>query len=369
MQLIDLKAQYRRIKSDIDARIARVLDGGAYVMGPEVKELETALAQFCGARHAIAVSSGTDALLVCMLAIGIGPGDEVVTTPFTFIATAEMIALLGATPVFVDVEAETGNIDARLLAAAITPRTRLIVPVSLYGQCADMDAIAAVAGAHGLPVLEDAAQSFGARYRDRLSCNLSKLACTSFYPAKPLGCYGDGGACFTDDDELAERIKQIRDHGQSSRYEHARLGINGRLDTLQAAVLLSKLAIFPDELAARVRIAARYDELIAARRVRLRPLAVASGRTSVYAQYTVEVNDRARVVEDLKSRGIPTAVHYPKPLHLQPVFRVDDHGTSAFPVAEALAERVLSLPMHPYLEDDDQRRVIDALAEVCGAFC
>lgn len=366
MQFIDLKSQYRRIKADVDARIARVLEGGAYVMGPEVQELEAALAQFCGAPHAVAVSSGTDALLICMMALGIGPGDEVVTTPFTFIATAEMIALLGAKPVFVDVEADTGNLDARLLPAALTSRTRLIVPVSLYGQCADMADIVAVGDAHGLPVLEDAAQSFGARHGDRWSCNLSTLACTSFYPAKPLGCYGDGGACFTADDELARRMRQIRDHGQSARYEHARLGLNGRLDTLQAAVLLAKLAIFPDELAARARVATRYTELIAARRPRARPLTVAAGRTSAYAQYTVEVDDRARVIEELKARGIPTAVHYPKPLHLQPVFRNDGQGTGAFPVAESLAERVLSLPMHPYLDDAEQCRVIDALTAVCG---
>lgn len=369
MQFIDLKSQYHRIKLEVDERIARVLDSGAYVMGPEVQELETALAHFCGATHAIAVSSGTDALLAGMMALGIGPGDEVITTPFTFIATAEMIALLGARPVFVDVEAETGNIDASLLAAAITRRSRLIIPVSLYGQCADMDAIAAVADTHGLPVLEDAAQSFGARYRGRWSCDLSTLACTSFYPTKPLGCYGDGGACFTDDDELALRIRQIRDHGQSARYEHARLGLNGRLDTLQAAVLLAKLAIFPNEIAARARVAARYDKYIAARRVRVRPQSIAQDRVSVYAQYTVEVEQRPRVIEELKARGIPTAVHYPRPLHLQPVFRAAGGGVGQFPIAEAMADRVLSLPMHPYLADEDQVRVIDALADVCGTQC
>jgi UDP-2-acetamido-2-deoxy-ribo-hexuluronate aminotransferase len=360
MQFIDLKSQYARVKGDVDTRIAAVLAHGAYVMGPEVAELERQLADYCEVRHALSMASGTDALLVAMMALGVGAGDEVITSPFTFIATAETIALLGARPVFVDIDPRSYNLDAGRIEAAITPRTRAIMPVSLYGQCADMDAINALAARHGLPVIEDAAQSFGATYRGRRSCGLSTIACTSFYPAKPLGCYGDGGACFTDDDELATRMKQIRDHGQDRRYHHVRIGINGRLDTLQAAILLAKLAIFPDEVAARQAAAARYDALLAASG--LAAPCLAAGNTSVYAQYTVEVDARDGVQAKLAAAGIPTAVHYPVPLHLQPAFADLELACGSFPLAERAAARVLSLPMHPYLAAHEQEAVVAGLA-------
>jgi len=364
MQFIDLKSQYARVKADVDARIAAVLAHGAYVMGPEVGALERQLGEYCGVRHAVSMASGTDALLVAMMALGIGAGDEVITSPFTFIATAETIALLGARPMFVDIDPHSYNIDAGLIEAVITARTRAIMPVSLYGQCADMDPINALAARHGLTVIEDAAQSFGATYHGRRSCGLSTVACTSFYPAKPLGCYGDGGACFTDDDELATRMKQIRDHGQDRRYHHVRIGINGRLDTLQAAILLAKLAIFPDEVAARQTAAARYDALLTASGLAAPRLA--TGNTSVYAQYTVEVDDRDEVQATLAAAGVPTAVHYPVPLHLQPAFSHLGLGPGSFPVAERAASRVLSLPLHPYLAAHEQEAAIASLAAAVG---
>lgn len=365
MDFIDLKTQYRLTRVNINARIQQVLDRGDYIMGTEVLELETRLAAFCGAKHTVAVASGTDALLISMMALGISRGDEVITTPFTFIATAEMIALLGATPVFVDIDPDTCNIDVSRIAAAITPRTRLILPVSLYGQCPDMDGINELARTHGLPVLEDAAQSFGATYHGRHSGALSTIGCTSFYPSKPLGCYGDGGACFTDDDQLATRMRQIRDHGQSARYRHTCLGINGRLDTLQAAILLVKLELFPGEVAARQRLGTRYNELIAAKQIPVECLRIATEGTSVYAQYTVRVAARDQVAAALRADSIPTAIHYPLPLHLQPVFAGLGHGHGAFPHAETAAVQVLSLPMHPYLSETDQQRVVAALAAAC----
>lgn len=366
MRFIDLKTQYERLKPVIDGRIHAVLEHGQYIMGPEVEELERELARFVGVRHCLGVASGTDALLIAMLALDIGPGAEVITTPFTFMATAEIIALLGATPVFVDVEPLTYNLDAGQLAAAITPATRLIVPVSLYGQCADMDAINEIAVRHRLPVLEDAAQSLGATYRGRRSGGLTTVATTSFYPAKPLGCYGDGGACFTDDDMLAGRMRQIRDHGQDGRYHHVRLGLNGRLDTLQAAVLLAKLEVFADELASRNRIARRYDTLLAQAGT-VQPPYVALHNTSVYAQYTVRVSERAAVQSALEARGVPTATHYPLPLHLQPVFAAAGQGRGSFPAAEQAAGEVLSLPLHPYLSTADQDEVVAALHEAVGS--
>lgn len=361
MNFIDLHAQYRRIEGDVNARIKAVLEHGQYIMGPEVTELEDHLAAAVGVKHCIGVSSGTDALLVAMLALGIGPGDEVITTPFTFIATGEMIALIGAIPVYVDIDAKTYNIDPERIEAAITPKTRAIIPVSLYGQCADMDAINAIAARHGLPVIEDAAQSFGATYKGRQSCGLSLIGCTSFFPSKPLGAYGDAGACFTDDDALAKGMREIRVHGQDRRYHHPRIGINGRLDSLQAAVLLAKLAIFPEEVDARSRIGARYSQLLSSARC-VTPY-IEPHNTSVYAQYTIAVDDREGLVAKLGTAGIPTAVHYPVPLHRQPAF-----SKSAMPVvaaAEQAAARVVSLPMHPYLAEDDQthiaRCVIDGL--------
>lgn len=354
MQFIDLQAQYHRIKDDVDGRIQAVLDHGQYVMGPEIEELEARLAEYVGIDHCVALSSGTDALLVAMMALDIGPGDEVITSPFTFIATGEMIALLGATPVFADIDPRTYNLDPAAAEAAITPRTKAIMPVSLYGQCADMDAFNAIGDRHGVPVIEDGAQSFGATSRGRRSCGLSRLAATSFFPAKPLGCYGDGGAAFTDDAELATRMRELRNHGQDRRYHHPRVGINGRMDTIQAAVLLAKLPIFEDEVAARARLGARYSELLGDV---VRTPFLAEGNTSVYAQYTIEVDDRDAVQAALSEAGVPTAVHYPVPLNRQPALQVD----ADVPASEAAAERVLSLPMHPYLAASDQDRVVTAV--------
>jgi UDP-2-acetamido-2-deoxy-ribo-hexuluronate aminotransferase len=369
MDFIDLKTQYRRIKPSVDARIARVLDHGQYILGPEVTELENVLAEYVGSRHCVAASSGTDTLLIALMALDVGPGDEVVTVPFTFFATGEMIALLGAKPVFVDIDPRTYNMDPAHLEAAITPRTKAIMPVSLYGQCADFDAINTIADKHGLPVIEDGAQSFGATYKDRRSCGLSRVGSTSFFPSKPLGGYGDGGALFTDDDALATRMRQIRVHGQDRRYHHPRLGLNGRLDSIQAAVLLTKMEIFQDEVEARIRLGARYAELIAEAFGAAGPVRapyVEPFNTCVFAQYTVEVEDREAVETRMKSFGVPTAVHYPSPLHLQPVFEYLGQREGSFPVSEAAARRVISLPMHPYLTDDAQVEVIHALKTAIG---
>ena len=359
MNFVDLKTQYERIQTDVQARIQTVLEHGRYVMGPEITELEERLAARVGVRHGIAVASGTDALLIALMALDLGPGDEVITTPFTFIATAEVIALLGARPVFVDIDPRTYNISPTAIAAAIGPRTRVIMPVSLYGQCADMDAINAIAARHGLPVIEDAAQSLGATYRGRASCGLSTIGCTSFFPSKPLGAYGDGGACFTDDEGLALAMRQIRDHGQDRRYHHVRIGVNGRLDSLQAAILLAKLAIFPDEVASRARLGARYSELLAGAPC-VTPF-IEAHNTSVFAQYTVHLEDREAVVARLGEQGIPTSVHYPIPLNLQPAFADTGPAVGALPEAERAAAGVLSLPMHPYLRDAEQRQVAEAL--------
>jgi UDP-2-acetamido-2-deoxy-ribo-hexuluronate aminotransferase len=362
MNFVDLKTQYERIQEDVQARLQAVLTHGRYVMGPEISELEERLAAMIGARHAVAVASGTDALLIALMALEVGPGDEVITTPFTFIATAEVIALLGARPVFVDIEPRTYNLDPAGIAAALSPRTRAILPVSLYGQCADLDAINAIAARAGLPVIEDAAQSLGATYKGRHSGALTTIGCTSFFPSKPLGAYGDGGACFTDDDHLALAMRQIRDHGQDRRYHHIRLGLNGRLDSIQAAVLLAKLAIFPDEVATRARRGARYTELLTAVAGITTPF-IEPHNTSVFAQYTVHLADRERVAARLGEQGIPTAVHYPIPLNLQPAFAGMSPPAGALPVAEGAASGVLSLPMHPYLQDAEQRQVAEALRQ------
>lgn len=358
IQFIDLKAQYQHLKADIDARIHAVLDHGQYIMGPEVSELETRLAEFVGVKHAIGVCDGTAALQVALMALGVGPGDEVITTPFTFIATGEMVALLGAKPVFVDIDPVSYNLDPAKLEAAITPRTRAIMPVSLYGQCADFDAINAIAAKHGLPVIEDGAQSFGASYHGKRSGSLSTIGCTSFFPSKPLGCYGDGGACFTNDDVLAKKMREIRLHGQDRRYHHPAIGINGRLDTIQAAVLLAKLPSFPQEVEARSRIGARYSALLGD--VARVPV-VGEGQGHVYAQFTIEVDNRDAVQAKLKEAGVPTAVHYPIPLHLQPAFAALGLGEGSFPVAEAAGKRVMSLPMHPFLDEATQDAIVAAV--------
>jgi len=362
MDFIDLKSQYRALKREIDERIQRVLDHGQYILGPEIAELEQKLAAYVGARHCVTVASGTEALLIALMALDIKPGDEIVTTPFTFVATAEMMVLLGAKPVFVDAEEDTANIDASRIAAAITPRTRAIMPVSLYGQPADMDEINAMAVRHRIPVIEDAAQSFGAAYKGRRSCALSAIGCTSFFPSKPLGCYGDGGALFTDDAALATAMREIRVHGQSGRYHHTRIGVGGRMDSIQCAVLLAKLGRFDWELERRAALARRYDQLLAPLAPRVRPIKVRPDRTSVYAQYTVRAADRARLEQELKRRGIPTAVHYPLSLHQQPAYAAQYKGQS-FPVAEKLAREVISLPMSADLREADQDAIAAAIGE------
>jgi len=362
MDFIDLKTQYRQLRPEIDRRIQAVLDHGAYIMGPEVAELETQLAAYVGSKHCISVASGTDALLIAMMALGIKAGDEIITTPFTFIATGEMIALIGAKPVFVDIDPRTYNLDPALLEAAITPRTKAIMPVSLYGQCADFDAINEIACRHGLPVIEDAAQSFGASYKGRKSCALSLIGCTSFFPSKPLGCYGDGGACFTNDDALAKLMREIRVHGQDRRYHHPVIGVNGRMDTIQCAVLLAKMPSFPDEVAARGRIGARYTTLINDSCPQARAPHIEPHNSSVYAQYTVEVANRALVQQKLQAAGVPTAVHYPTPLHLQPAFASLGLAQGALPISERAAESVMSLPMHPFLSEESQHRIVALLS-------
>ncbi|MBO9688691.1 MAG: DegT/DnrJ/EryC1/StrS family aminotransferase [Mitsuaria chitosanitabida] len=360
MPFIDLKAQYAALKPSIDARIQRVLDHGQYIMGPEVKELETALAAYAGTKHCITVASGTEALLIALMALDLQPGDEVITTPFTFAATAETIVLLGGVPVFVDIEPDSLNLDATLIEAAITPRTKAIMPVSLYGQVCDMDAINAVAAKHGgIPVIEDAAQSFGASYKGRKSCGLSTWGATSFFPSKPLGCYGDGGALFTDDDALAQAAREIRVHGQSQRYTHTRVGVGGRMDTLQCAVVLGKLERFDWEIARRLAIGERYQQLIGA--LPLQRLAVREDRDCVWAQFTVQVDRREAVVEALKQAGVPTAVHYPKPLHRQPAYENRCRIATPLTNSEAAAQRVMSLPMSADLSEAQQDQVVAAL--------
>lgn len=360
MQFIDLKSQYAALKTDIDARIQRVLDHGQYIMGPEVAELETALAAFTGSKHCITVSSGTEALLIALMALDLAPGDEVITTPFTFAATAEMIVLAGGKPVFVDIEPDTCNLDVSQVEARITARTRAIMPVSLYGQVADIDELNAIAAKHGIAVIEDAAQSFGASYRGRRSCALSTFGATSFFPSKPLGCYGDGGALFTDDDRLAKAAREIRVHGQSARYTHTRLGVGGRMDTLQCAVVLGKLPRFAWELERRRVLGERYRRLLAeVPGVGL--LAVRDDRDCVWAQFTVFVDDRPAVQAALTAAGVPTAVHYPKPLHHQPAYAALC-CPDCCPESVRAAARVLSLPMSADLAEADQDRVVAALA-------
>ncbi len=377
MQFIDLSIQQDAIRPELEARMAAVLAHGQYIMGPEVRELEGVLASYVGVRHCITVSSGTEALLISLMALGIGPGDEVITSPFTFIATAEVIALLGATPVFVDVEADTGLMDASLLEHRITPRTKAIIPVSLYGQIPDMRRINDIADSRGIPVIEDAAQSFGATLDGRRSCGVSTIGCTSFFPSKPLGCYGDGGAIFTDHDAIAEATRMIRVHGQKERYIHERIGVGGRMDTLQCAIVLAKWPRFAWEVEERGRIGSRYTraltaagappveaEWIEAAPPSLALLDVRPTRSSVHAQYTVVVADRETVREKLAANGIPTAVHYPLPINEQPAYRAAARGST--PVAAWLARHVMSLPMGPDLATDDQDRVIDTLLAACG---
>jgi len=358
MEFIDLKRQYAEYQKEIDARMRAVLAHGHFIMGPEIAELESKLAAYVGVKHCISVASGTDSLEIALRALGIGAGDEVITVPFTWISSAEVIGLVGAKPVFVDIEPETYNIDVAQIERAITSRTKAILPVSLFGQMPDYSKINEIAARHNLPVLEDAAQSFGATQRGRRSCSLTLVASTSFFPAKPLGCYGDGGALFTSDDNLAEKMRAIRTHGGVKRHHHPLLGMNGRFDTLQAAVLLAKLPRFDWEVAERARIGARYSELL--RSVCVVP-EVAPENTHVYAQYTIRVPDREALAAQLKQEGVPTAVYYPKCLHEQPVFSHCGAKWGDLPVAEQASREVLSLPMHPFLSQADQDHVVSAV--------
>lgn len=359
MQFIDLKTQYQNLKKEIDAGIQRVLDHGQYILGPEVAELEEKLVAYTGAKYCITVANGTDALQIAQMALGVCPGDEVITPGFTYIATAETVALLGAKPIYVDIDPYTYNLNPQLLEAAITPRTKAIIPVSLYGQCADYDAINEIAARHGIPVIEDAAQSFGATYKGKKSCNLTTIACTSFFPSKPLGCYGDGGAIFTNDDELAKVIRQIARHGQDRRYHHIRVGVNSRLDTLQAAILLPKLAVLDEEIAQRQQVAEHYNALLNQAGTATTPQ-IEAHNTSAWAQYTVQVPQRSQVQAQLQAAGIPTAVHYPTPLNQQPA--VAD-SAARLPVGDAVAQRVLSLPMHPHLDGASIGGIVQALSQ------
>lgn len=365
IELIDLQAQRARLGGRVDAAIARVLEHGRFIMGPEVRELEERLAEFCGVGHAVSCSSGTDALLMALLALRIGPGDAVIVPTFTFAATAEVVALVGATPVFVDVLAETANLDPAGLVGALhaargagaTPRA--VIGVDLFGQPADYDELEGFCAEYDLVLIADAAQSFGATWRTRRAGAIGDLACTSFFPAKPLGCYGDGGALFTDDDELAATLRSLRVHGQgTNKYDNVRIGLNGRLDTIQAAVLLEKLAIFPDELVARDRVASRYQEALADA---VGVLEVRQEATSAWAQYTIVVDDRDGVASRLKEQGVPSAIYYPKPLHQQPAYEAFPTASDGLTVSEHLADHVLSLPMHPYLDEATQDRVITAV--------
>ena len=359
---IDLKTQYQELQGSIQTRINRVLEHGQYIMGPEVAELEEKLSQFSGASHCITVSSGTDALLISLMALGVRPGDEVITTPFTFVATAEVIVLLGAKPVFVDVEPDTCNIDVSLIEEKITEKTRAIIPVSLYGQPSDMDEINQLAAKYGgIPVIEDAAQSFGATYKNRMSCNLSTIGCTSFFPSKPLGCYGDGGAIFTSDSELAEACRQIRVHGQSARYVHTRIGIGGRMDTIQCAIILSKLECFEWEISQRQAIGEIYNKEID--RLGIERIKQHTDRRSVFAQYTLKVEQRGLVGSALNSFGIPTAVHYPLPLNEQEAYK-KYCCPDCTPVSGELAKKVLSIPLSPYLKKIGQQKIFKSLASI-----
>jgi len=357
MEFVDLKSQQQKIHSDLEARIRKVLDHGKYILGPEIKELESSLARMAGVKHCISVGSGTDALLIALMALGVGPGDEVITSSFSFIASAEVVALLGAKAVFVDID-PFYNLDPEKLEKAISSRTKCVLPVSLYGQCACLEKINTIAKKNNITVIEDGAQSFGASRNGKKSCAQTTVGCTSFFPSKPLGCYGDGGACFTDNDELKEKMVWIRSHGQDKRYHHALVGCNGRMDTLQAAILLAKLNVFPGELEYRTKIAGRYSEEL---KESVDIPRVSPGNTHVYAQYTIQVPLRDKFQEKMKSKGIPTAIHYPIPLSLQPAFSNWGYKKGDFPVSERAAERVISLPMHPYLKREEQDKIIKSV--------
>ena len=360
MQFIDLKTRHCLIEDNINASIQKVMDHGQFILGPEVRELEGKLAEYTGSKHCITVSSGTDSLLIALMALGVGAGDEVITVPYTWISSAEVIALLGAKPVFVDICSGTMNMNETLLESAITDKTKAIMPVSIYGQCPDMDAINSIAGKYNLPVIEDAAQSFGATYKGKKSCNLSTIGSTSFFPSKPLGCYGDAGALFTNDDELAEKFRWIRVHGQQRKHHHPILGLNGRMDTIQAAILLEILEVFPEEVQRREQLGQTYSEGLA-HLDGLETPSIGEHNTSVYAQYTILTEQREEIQNSLKEKDIPSVSYYSVPLHLQPVFENLGHKEGDFPVAEKVANQCLSLPMSPYLTQEDQSKVIVAV--------
>jgi len=358
MKFIDLETQYDFMRDEINTRIQKVLDHGQYILGPEIAELEKNLAEYVGVKYCVTCSSGTDALTLALMALGVEAGDEIITTPFTFIATAEAIALINAKPVFVDIRRDTYNIDPSRIESAITDKTKAIIPVDLYGQPADYDEINTIAQRHGLKVIGDAAQSFGATYKGKRAGALADISCASFFPAKPLGCYGDGGACFTNNDEIVEDMLARRVHGQKRRYIHDLLGINARMDTLQAAILAVKLGHFPKEVKMREKAANRYADLLGGL---VDPPYIADGATSIYAQYTIEVERRTDTQTIMEKEGIPTAIHYPMPLHLQPVFAYLNYKKGDFPVAEQVSELVMSLPMSPYISEKDQAAVANAL--------
>jgi UDP-2-acetamido-2-deoxy-ribo-hexuluronate aminotransferase len=362
MQFVDMAAQQVRIKDKLDIAIQNVLSHGQYILGPEVTALEAKLCEFTGAKYCIAVANGTDALQIVQMALGIGAGDEVITPGFNYIAAAETIAVLGAKPVYVDVDPRTYNLDHTKLEAAITSRTKAIIPVSLYGQCADFDSINEIAHRYSLPVIEDAAQSFGATYKGKKSCNLTTFATTSFFPSKPLGCYGDGGAIFTNDDEMAKKIRMIARHGQDRRYHHLMVGVNSRLDTLQAAILLTKFEIFADEIVMRNAVAKCYDNFLNEAGVNSTPY-IEPHNVSAWAQYTVQVENRNQVQSKLSELGIPTAIHYPTPLNKQPA--VADR-LATLPTGDKVADVVLSLPMHPYISEAEVKEVVSGLINAMG---
>ena len=359
INFIDLKAQYREYQAEIDKEVLEVFSSAQFIGGEKLNSLESNLAQYTGAKHAIGCSSGTDALLLSLMALDIGPGDEVITTPFTFIATAEVIAFLGAKSVFVDIDEESYNIDPSKIKNVVTDRTKAIMPVSLYGQCSDMDAINEIAKEFDIPVIEDACQSFGATYNGKKSCNLSTIGCTSFFPSKPLGAYGDGGAIFTNDDEIASKIRMLLNHGQNERYKHKYIGINGRLDAVQAAVLGVKLKHFDKEVRLRDEIGSRYSDLLEDTNV-ITPK-ISDENTSVYAQYSIRVEDREAMVAKLTELEIPTAVHYPVPLHMQEAFKSLGYGEGDFPISEKVSTQIMSLPMSPYLTEKEQDFIVESI--------
>ena len=362
MEFIDLKKQQEKIRSRIDISIGKVLDHGKYILGPEVQELEEGLARFAGVRHCIAVSSGTDALLISMMSLNIGHGDEVITTPFTFAGTIEAIVLLGAKPVYVDICEDTYNIDSDKVVAAISDKTKLILPVSLYGQCCDLTSINSIAKKYSLPVLEDGCQSFGAVHNNKMSCGSSTIGCTSFFPSKPLGGYGDGGAIFTNDDKLSEIIKSIRIHGQNIRYSHSKVGLNGRMDTIQAAILLVKFDLFRSEILLRNQAANFYNKKLNECYKKITTPLVLSGNVSTYAQYTILIDDRDSLAFELSKNGVPTAIHYPIPMHKQPAYLEED---LKLPISEKISKKVLSIPISPYITKEEQSFITSIISHWC----